>query len=245
MWVSLMTRPDLSFEVNQLSTNISNATIRDHKDARRLVEKAKLDPIALNFTEIGELQDLKLKLYCDASFNNQEQKDRSTEGRVLMLEEGRVLMLESKVSSKANIFSWKTKKISRICRSVKAAETRSLEDGLDEAIHYARMVKEIYNGVINLKKPEQIEVEAMTDNKGLWENLYNTRQCEEKMLRNSIALIKEFIDRSEVKSVKWVETSEMLADVLTKKGGNYFWIKRVLTRNEMYEESEKRKVERG
>ena len=154
-------------------------------------------------------------------------------------------MLESKVSSKANIFSWKTKIISRICRSVKAAETRSLEDGLDEAIHYARMVREIYDGVINLKKPEQIEVEAMTDNKGLWENLYNTRQCEEKMLRNSIALIKEFIDRSEVKSVKWVETSEMLADVLTKKGGNYFWIKRVLTKNEMYEESKKRKVERG
>ena len=135
MWVSLMTRPDLSFEVNQLSTNISNATIRDLKDARRLVEKAKLDPIALNFTEISELQDLKLKLYCDASFNNQEQKVRSTEGIVLML--------ESKVSSKANIFLWKTKKISKICRSVKAAKTRSLEDGLDEAIHYARMVKEI------------------------------------------------------------------------------------------------------
>ena len=166
MWVSLMTRPDLSFEVNQPSTNISNATIKDLKDARRLVEKAKLDPIALNFTQIGKLQDLTLKLYCDASFNNQEQKVRSTEGRVLML--------ENKVSSKANIFSWKTKKISRICRSVKAAETRSLEDGLDEAIHYARMVREIYDGVINLKKPEQIEVEAMTDNKGLWENLYNT-----------------------------------------------------------------------
>ena len=136
MWVSLMTRPELSFEVNQLSTNISSATIKDLKDARRLVEKAKLDPIALNLTQIGKLQDLTLKLYCDASFNNQEQKVRSTEGRVLML--------ENKVSSKANIFSWKTKKISRICRSVKAAETRSLEDGLDEAIHHARIVREIW-----------------------------------------------------------------------------------------------------
>ena len=231
LWVSLMTRPDLSFEVNQLSTNISNATIRDLKDARRLVEKAKVDPIALNFTQIGKLENLRLKIYTDASFNNQENKIRSTEGRVLML--------ESKVSTQANIFSWKTKKISRICRSVKAAETRSLEDGLDEAIHYARMVMEIYSGVINLRDPEQIEVVAMTDNKGLWENIYNTRQCDEKLLRNSIALIKEMVDRSEVKLVKWVETNDMLADVLTKKGGNYFWIKRVLTRNKMCEEEEK------
>ena len=229
--MSLMTRPDLSFEVNQLSTNISNATIRDLKDARRLVEKAKLDPIALNFTQIGKLENLRLKIYTDASFNNQENKIRSTEGRVLML--------ESKVSTQANIFSWKTKKISRICRSVKAAETRSLEDGLDEAIHYARMVMEIYSGIINLRDPEQIEVVAMTDNKGLWENIYNTRQCDEKLLRNSIALIKEMVDRSEVKLVKWVETNDMLADVLTKKGGNYFWIKRVLTRNKMCEEEEK------
>ena len=61
------------------------------------------------------------------------------------------------------------------------------------------------------------------------------------MLRNSIALITKFIDRREVKSVQWVETSSMLADVLTKKGGNYFWLKRVLTRNEMYEESKEEK----
>ena len=33
LWVSLMTRPDLSFEVNKLSGNILNATIRDIKDA--------------------------------------------------------------------------------------------------------------------------------------------------------------------------------------------------------------------
>ena len=52
LWVSLMTRPDLSFQVNKLSTNISNATIRELKDAKRLVEKAKLEPITLNFTKL-------------------------------------------------------------------------------------------------------------------------------------------------------------------------------------------------
>ena len=229
LWVSLMTRPDIAFDVNYLSTKISSATIRDLKDACRLVDKAKKDPVSLNFTRIGNKENLRIKLYTDASFNNQENKIRSTEGRVLLL--------ENEGSSKANIFSWKTKKISRVCRSVKGAETRALENGLDEAIHFARMVTEIYEGGVNLKNPKQIEVIALTDNKGLWENLNNTRQCEEKMLRNSIALMKEMIEKGEVKFVKWVETGDMLADVLTKKNGSSFWIQDVLKRNVLLKQS--------
>ena len=122
LWVSLMTRPDLAFEVNRLSSNIVIATIKDLKDAKLLVEKAKMEPITLNFTKLGPKESLKIKLFCDASFNNQCDKLRSTEGRVILL--------ENEESSKSNAFSWKTKKISRICRSVKAAETRSLESGL-------------------------------------------------------------------------------------------------------------------
>ena len=120
-----------------------------------------------------------------------------------------------------------------MCRSVKAAETRALENGLDEAIHFARMVTEIYDGDVNLKAPKQIEVAALTDNKGLWDNLNNTRQCDEKLLRNSIALMKEMLENCEVSSVKWVETGDMLADILTKKGGNSRWIKDILAKNVM------------
>ena len=108
---------------------------------------------------------------------------------------------------------------------VKGAETRSLETGLDEAIHFARMVKEIYDGKVDLKNPKQVKVEALTDNKGLWENLNNTRQCDEKLLRNSIALMKEMVEKGEVKTIDWVETSKMLADIMTKQGGNGAWIK--------------------
>ena len=223
LWISLMTRPDLSFEVNQLSGNITNATIKDMKDARRLVEKAKANPVTVNFTQVGPQKDLKIRLFTDASFNNQDGKLRSTEGRVLLL--------ENKQTNKTNLFSWKTKKISRICRSVKAAETRSLEDGLDEAVHYARMVTEIYSGKIDLKNPEQISVEAKTDNKGLWDNLNNSRQCDEKLLRNSVALIKEMVEKGEVLSIDWVDTKNMLADTLTKRGGDGSWIKNVLSNN--------------
>ena len=224
LWVSLMTRPDLSFEVNRLSSNISGATVQELKDAKRLIEKAKFEPVTLRFSRLGPKESLRLRLYTDASFNNQSEKLRSTEGRILLLE-------NKENPGKTSAFSWKTKKIVRICRSVKGAEARALENGVDEAVHFARMVSEIYDGKVNLKQPNQIEVVALTDNKGLWENLHNTRQCDEKLLRNSIALVKEMIEHSEVHRVDWVETSEMLADILTKKNGNAKWIKEVITRN--------------
>ena len=37
--------------------------------------------------------------------------------------------------------------------------------------------------------------------------------------------------RREVSTVDWVATSNMLADVLTKKGGDGSWIKDVLSHN--------------
>ena len=82
-----------------------------------------------------------------------------------------------------------------------------------------------------MKHPMQIEVNALTDNKGLWENLNNTRQCDEKLLRNSVALIKQMVENKEVNKVDWVETTSMLADTLTKKGGNGIWLKDVISRN--------------
>ena len=65
---------------------------------------------------------------------------------------------------------------------------------------------EIYSGKVNLKDPKQIPVEAVTDSKSLWEALHNSRQCEEKILRNSIAGIKEFMQLKMVDDVTWVLT---------------------------------------
>ena len=100
----------------------------------------------LNFTKLGNKEDLEVKIYTDASFNNQDNKVRSTEGRILLL--------GNKKSSKVNAFSWKTKKIARVCRSVKGAETRALESGLDLAVHYTRMLKEILDGEVDFKHPK-------------------------------------------------------------------------------------------
>ena len=43
--------------------------------------------------------------------------------------------------------------------------------------------------------------------------------------------MKEMMDSNEVKNIDWVETGEMLADTLTKRGGNSSWIRAVISEN--------------
>ena len=210
LWLSLMTRPDLSFDVNKLASEVPEATIETVKYMNSVINKAKNNRQVLNFTKLGNLEDLCIKVYTDASFKNQNDNIRSTEGKVNMV--------ENMKSGRMNVIAWKTKKIPRVCRSAKAAETRALDDGIDDAINISRILKEIYSGSINLKEPDQIPVYAFIDNKSLWENLHSTKQCEEKLLRNTIAALKELIELGYINSINWVPTDCQLADSLTKKG---------------------------
>ena len=143
LWLSLMTRPDLSFEVNTLSSDVGKGDIETVKDLNRLVKKAKSYKSVLKFSKLGNINDLSVKVYADASFVNQSDKVRSTSGRVILL--------ENRKTGKVNVAGWKTKKINRVCRSVKSAETRALEEAIDDGVNIARLVSEIYSGSVNLK----------------------------------------------------------------------------------------------
>ena len=130
-----------------------------------------------------------------------------------------------------SLASWKTKKIGRVCRSVKSAETRALEEAADDGINLARVISEVYKGKVNLKEPEQIPVIALTDSKSLWESLHNNRQCEEKLLRNSIASMKELIALKMMEDVLWVPTDMQLADCMTKHAKKSDWLLKVASNN--------------
>ena len=88
---------------------------------------------------------------------------------------------------------------------------------------------------IDLKNPKQIPVIAKTDSKSLWESLHNTRQCEEKLLRSTIAGIKELMMHGNVQSIEWVPTDQQLADCMTKTGtyAKAKWLLAVANRNRL------------
>ena len=54
--------------------------------------------------------------------------------------------MQNKKTGSVSIASWNNKKIGRVCRSVKSAETRVLEEAIDDAVNVARLVSEVYTG---------------------------------------------------------------------------------------------------
>ena len=103
LWISLMTRPDLSFDVNLLSSEVARGTIATIKTVNRVIRKAKSSKSILKFSKLGRMADISVKVYADASYGNQGDKIRSTAGRVILI--------ENKKTGKVSVASWKTKKI--------------------------------------------------------------------------------------------------------------------------------------
>ena len=63
---------------------------------------------------------------------------------------------------------------------------------------------------------DQISVIVYTDSKPTIESIYSTRQVERKTVCHVIQLMKDALDRGKVNKFKYVNTKEMLADILTK-----------------------------
>ena len=128
------------------------------------------------------------------------------------------------IDSEGNVapISWQSHKIRRIVRSTIAAETLAMSDALDAGILIASMWKE-FVGV-------QCEtmVEGITDCYSLYESVNSTKSLSDKRLRIEMSMLRQMQDRNEVK-LFWTETSNQLADVLTKKGVCSLKLLRVLS----------------
>ena len=153
--------------------------------------------------------------FADASFKTQDGRTRSVEGRILFLTNGK----------KASPILWKSKKISRVADSTKSAETLAMDKATDDAIFMARMVHQIYTG---RKTLEQIPVKIFTDSQPLHDSIYSTKQVERKTMRHLIQILKDSVSRGEVEKFIWVNTKNMIADVLTKDSAPIHLIKDIL-----------------
>ena len=100
-----------------------------------------------------------------------------------------------------------------MCKSVKSAETRSLDLGMDESIYISRTLPEIYTGSTGGHIPIHMKI----DSKTLMDSINSTKQVDEKTIRHIVAWIKEQRENKLVDSIDWISNDEMLADIFTKK----------------------------
>ena len=206
-WAVRATRPDLSFEMIELSTKFRKGTVEDLTRARKALGNLKQNKAEIRIPNLGNANHWEMLLYSDAALGNLNDGIDSTGGHIILLTNANRKMCVA--------IDWQANKTRRVARSSLTAEALSLCDGLDNAIYLRDLIEEILN-----VSPHTIKIHARVDNQSTVDALNSTTAVHEKRLRREIGSMKQMCERGIVKSIDWVPGSEQLADVLTKRGVN-------------------------
>ena len=112
---------------------------------------------------------------------------------------------------------WKSKTIAQVCKSVKAAETRSLDKAVDDGVYCARTIHEIYKGRCG---DSQIPVTCVTDSQSLIDSINSTKKVDEKLMRPLIMWFQQAMEAQYITELRWCDTKVCVADMLTKAGSS-------------------------
>ena len=200
-WLSGVSRPDLSFDVCQLSSKISQAAVRDLIDTNKAIKKARNDQFSMKFPPL-DLNALQLLAYGDASFKNLP-RGGSQGGNIIFLSDG----------SKTCPLQWTSTRIKRVVRSTIAAEALALADACANSTYLSALV----TSVLTIDVGKSIPTEVITDNQSLFDSIHSTKPVSEQELHLDISAIREKKDQSLIR-VTWLSTKLNLSNVLTKKG---------------------------
>ena len=103
--------------------------------------------------------------------------------------------------------------------NIKSGETLALEAAIDDAIHFANMIKEIVDGSDPIAKDHPtIPLIVNDDSKSLIDSLHSTKKVKRKTMRVIISSLQQHMKTGRIKEINHVSSKQQLADVFTKKG---------------------------
>ena len=212
-WAVQGSRPDLAFDMIDLSTKLKQGTVSDLLRAVKCIERLKSGTSRLRFTDLGPFENWQIMTFTDAALGNLDGSG-SVGARVCFL-----------TNSRGDIcpLSWSANKIKRVVRSTLSAEMLSLQEGIEEAIYLRGLIVEMINGDV-----KSLPIVMYVDNKSVTQALCSTKMVDDKRLRLDIAAIKESLEKNEVSSVRWLPGESQLANCLTKRGASGYELMKVL-----------------
>ena len=199
-WVAKLSRPDIAFEVCQLSTKVKTATTKELKRANKLVLKLQNEPSSVKIPCIGPITESKLFVYSDASFANLP--GASQGGFVIFLVGHNGL---------ASPLVWTSHKLKRVVKSPKAAETLAMQSAAEHAFLLKSFLLEIHG----LEK-ESIPIICIVVNESLHLSVHSTNMIEDRRLYVDICSLREILTSGETSDVRLTDSANQLADCLTK-----------------------------
>ena len=98
-------------------------------------------------------------------------------------------------------------------------------DGVETALYIKELYKELY--------AEKVTIEVFIDNQSLLDALKSSKYVNEKRLRIDIAASKEYVINKDINNIKWIKSSEQLANILTKSTANSLSLVKVLSNGDI------------
>jgi hypothetical protein len=241
-WVARQVRPDISFRVSKLQTVAGKGHIKDMREANKVLE------FALNSSEQGvyfastgiDWDDAVVCTITDASFCNESvevngvmEGNRSQQGYLVCLAPGGIINEKTAI---IHPISWSSTVIKRVCRATLMAEAFAMIRGTEAGTRIRAAVVDM-KGKLDLANWEESAASNMghvwmTDCDSLYEHLVSPRlnTIENKRLAIDLMALRQQIwerggertqevDHSSGDYPRWIDTSVMLADPLTKPMG--------------------------
>ena len=268
-WLCTQTRPDLSFEVNQLQKRVNDLRVEDLKRANRAVREVKQNPFSIKIRNLGE--NFECVVFHDAGLYNsvgvelseQETDDlllKSSDKKLVYSQKGAVVGFVSRgdtrkqgVKINFNLLDWKSATNRRVVESSFAAETQAALLGRGLAQYVQSLHIETMHGIDTMLEcddqgtQEMIPTYMITDCKSLYDCVHKQGQhVSDRGSIVSIVLLRQMCETcvgdngpASRTQLLWVPTSQQLADGLTK-GGQGHAIRAADWRIQLHGESLKR-----
>ena len=209
-WLATISKPEASYMYCVLSTVQCNPKVRHFIQYRKIVNELKSLQSSIALRPLN-LASLKVVAYSDASFG-------SLEGGASQL--GYIVFIQDSNGDVAPI-SWCSKKAKRICRSALTAETLAAVEAIDAASVIKKMIEDILCKEIP-------PVVLCIDSKSLFDTCKTSNMIADRRLLIDVSAIREMVDNQQL-VMKWVKTTDQLADVLTKNGVNKLKLTEVIS----------------
>jgi hypothetical protein len=237
-WIARQVRPALSYKVSKLQCIAGNGRVRDLRQANKVLDQAfKTSEEGLYFSSDFNWDDCVVASITDASFGNEEEvvkgdneAGRSQQGHILCLAPADVVNLDV---ATVHPIAWSSTVIRRVCRATLQAETMALTKGVEAGARLRAAIVDM-RGRLNLKDWEQSSSSQMghvwfTDCDSLYEHLISPKNnsVDNKRLAIDLMALRQYVwERNGERSQyiehscgdypRWIDTSTMIADPLTK-----------------------------
>eukprot|EP00435_Cladocopium_sp_Y103_P068491 s386_g31.t1 len=215
-WLVGQTRPDGASCVS-LTNKGTETTVEDLKTLYKLMAYMKAtEDVGITIKPIDLNMQTHVVSYGDCSWAN-AQGLRSQEGIVVVLSSPNCL----EGQARCVMVDWKTCRTPRVVRSTIAGGAYAADDAIDRAALVNSMLTELFTGESVLKTGPKLKHVHATDCRSLFGSVIASNpSTEEKRVLLTIRAVQEAID---TKLFRWIPTTQMVADVLTKDSEPLRW----------------------